>query len=125
MRGLILLFFVGLFSLQAQNIDYNTKKGFAAQGYDVVAYFNNQAIEGDKKFTTEYDTVKYKFSTQDNLSTFLKAPEKYIPQYGGYCAYAVALKAKKVSIDPKTLRYVMESFICFIMLGEQIRSNYG
>ncbi|WP_412986960.1 YHS domain-containing (seleno)protein [Pontimicrobium sp. IMCC45349] len=102
MRGLILLFFVGLFSLQAQNIDYNTKKGFAAQGYDVVAYFNNQAIEGDKKFTTEYDTIKYKFSTQENLNAFLKTPEKYIPQYGGYCAYAVALKAKKVSIDPKT-----------------------
>jgi YHS domain-containing protein len=102
MRGLILLFFVGLFSLQAQNIDYNTKKGFAAQGYDVVAYFNNQAIEGDKKFTTEYDTIKYRFSTQENLNVFLKAPEKYIPQYGGYCAYAVALKAKKVSVDPKT-----------------------
>ena len=47
----------------AQTIDYNTKKGFVANGYDVVAYFNNEAIKGSKKITTEYDGVKFKFSS--------------------------------------------------------------
>ncbi|MBU3822096.1 YHS domain-containing protein [Flavobacteriaceae bacterium XHP0103] len=85
-----------------QSIDYNTKKDFVAEGYDVVAYFENKAIKGDKKFTTSYNGAKFKFSTQKNLDLFSENPEKYIPQYGGYCAYAVAVKADKVSINPET-----------------------
>jgi YHS domain-containing protein len=88
----------------AQQIDYNTKKGFVANGYDVVAYFNNEAKEGHKKFVAEYDSVKYKFVSKENLETFNSNPEKYIPQYGGYCAYAIAVKSKKVSINPETFK---------------------
>ena len=87
---------------KAQNIDYNTKKGFVAMGYDVVEYFNNSAQAGEKKYSTEHDGAKYKFATQENLLIFKSDPEKYIPQYGGYCAYAVAIKAEKVGINPKT-----------------------
>lgn len=82
--------------------DYNTKKGYVAEGYDVVAYFNNKAEKGTKKYTTTYDGVKFKFSTKENLKTFKKSPEKYVPAYGGYCAYAIGAKGKKVSIDPET-----------------------
>lgn len=89
-------------SANSQSIDYNLKKGYVAEGYDVVAYFSNTAIAGKKEFTTTYDNVKYKFSSQKNLDTFLSAPQKYIPQYGGYCAYAIAIDGKKVGIDPKT-----------------------
>ena len=88
--------------MNAQSIDYNTKKGFAVQGYDVVAYFDNTVQKGSKDFMTTYDGVKYKFSSQENLDTFLENPKQYLPQYGGYCAYAVALKGKKVNIDPNT-----------------------
>ncbi|WP_452222328.1 YHS domain-containing (seleno)protein [Lacinutrix salivirga] len=88
-------------STQAQT-DYNTKKGFVAEGYDVVAYFNNEAIEGDKKFTASHDGVNYKFATEAHLKTFKANPKQYVPQYGGYCAYAIADKGKKVSIDPET-----------------------
>ncbi|WP_299666903.1 YHS domain-containing (seleno)protein [uncultured Polaribacter sp.] len=82
--------------------EYNTKKGFIAEGYDVVAYFKSEAKEGNKKFTTIYDGVKFKFSSQENLEIFKKSPKKYIPAYGGYCAYAIGAKAKKVSVDPET-----------------------
>ncbi|TBM99004.1 hypothetical protein EYD45_15930 [Hyunsoonleella flava] len=103
MKQLIAVFFImlstGLFS---QTVDYNTKKGFAANGYDVVAYFDNIAEEGNKKFKTTFDGVNYKFSSEENLNTFLKDPTTYVPQYGGYCAYAVALKNTKVSINPKS-----------------------
>ncbi len=101
MRNLILLFLVAISSLSAQNIDYNLKKGYIAKGYDVVSYFSNEAIKGSKKIMTTYDGVKYKFSSIENLQTFNDNPEKYIPQYGGYCAYAIALKSDKVSINPK------------------------
>jgi YHS domain-containing protein len=84
----------------AQN--YNTKQGFVAEGYDVVSYFNNKAEKGNREFTTEFDGVKFKFSSKENLEIFKKSPKKYIPQYGGYCAYALGVKAEKVDVNPKT-----------------------
>lgn len=90
------------FSAFAQNSDYNLKKGYAAEGYDVTSYFENKAIEGDKQFTTTYDGVNWKFASQANLDKFKANSEKYVPQYGGYCAYAVAVKGEKISVDPKT-----------------------
>jgi len=98
---LIILFLIGANTI-AQSIDYNTKRGYIAKGYDVVSYFNNKAVPGDSKFTTTYDGVKFKFSTQENLETFKTNPEKFVPKYGGYCAYAVAVHGKKVNINPET-----------------------
>jgi YHS domain-containing protein len=94
------LFFVSSF-ISAQN-NYNLKKGAVANGYDVVAYFNNKSLKGSKKITTKYDNVTFRFSSEKNLEAFKKEPQKYIPQYGGYCAYAIAKNGEKVSIDPKT-----------------------
>ena len=102
MKYFILLYFTAITSVFSQTIDYNTKNGFVAKGYDVVAYFNNEAIEGSKTYSTTFDSVKYKFSSKKNLDIFLNNPEAYIPQYGGYCTYAVATNSKKVDIDPKT-----------------------
>ncbi|WP_375240467.1 YHS domain-containing (seleno)protein [Polaribacter sp.] len=101
MRNLI-TFLVLAFSTTIFAQDYNLKKGYVAEGYDVVAYFSNKAEKGDKKYTANYDGVKFKFSSQENLDAFINAPEKYVPQYGGYCAYAIGVKAEKVSIDPET-----------------------
>ncbi len=102
MKYLIITFLLASTFGFSQSIDYNTNKGFIADGYDVVSYFNMKAIEGSEDFTTTYQDVKYKFSSQDNLNIFLKNPKAYIPQYGGYCAYAVAESSKKVDIDPET-----------------------
>lgn len=63
----------------------------AAGGYDVTAYFSeNRAVEGSKQFSTEYNGARWLFSSQENLDRFLAEPEKYAPQYGGYCAWAAA-----------------------------------
>lgn len=97
----ILIAFISI-TATAQQTDYNLKKGYAAEGYDVTEYFNNKALEGDTKFSTEYDGVKFKFVSQENLDTFIASPKKFVPQYGGYCAYAIADKGKKVSVDPET-----------------------
>ncbi len=102
MRALLIVLLIFCKSLSGQTIDTNTKKGFAANGYDVVAYFDNKAQEGHKKFKTVFNGVNYKFSSKEHLNLFIEHPEKYIPQYGGYCAYAVALKSDKVSINPKS-----------------------
>lgn len=102
MKYSILIYFIAITTGFSQTTDYNTKKGFAVKGYDVVAYFNNEAIEGSKAYSTTFDGIKYKFSSKENLDSFLINPEAYIPQYGGYCAYAVAINSKKVDINPKT-----------------------
>lgn len=101
MRAIFIFLCIG-FSTTVFSQDYNIQDGYVAGGYDVVAYFNNKAIEGNKKFTTSYEGARFKFSSQENLNTFKKEPSKYLPQYGGYCAYALGKNGKKVSIDPET-----------------------
>tara|TARA_B110000090_G_C13180397_1_gene369029 strand:+ start:57 stop:494 length:438 start_codon:yes stop_codon:yes gene_type:complete len=95
-----LLLFLISSTFIAQN--HNTKKGFIADGYDVVSYFDQKAKKGNKEFTAEFDGLKFKFSSKQNLALFNENPRKYMPQYGGYCAYAMGAKGKKVDIDPKT-----------------------
>lgn len=99
---LTLIVLYSTFQITAQDLDLNTQKGFVAEGYDVVSYFDNKAIKGSNDFQTSYRGSKFKFSSNENLETFLKDPEAYLPEYGGYCAYAIALKNKKVKIDPET-----------------------
>jgi YHS domain-containing protein len=98
----ILFAFLFISSITFAQQDYNTKKGAIANGYDVVEYFNNKAAKGSKKISTIFDGVKFLFSTKENLAMFNKSPEKYVPQYGGYCAYAIGKSSEKVSINPKT-----------------------
>ncbi|MCH3883818.1 YHS domain-containing (seleno)protein [Tenacibaculum aquimarinum] len=102
MKFIYILFFLITSNLYSQQIDYNTQKGAIANGYDVVEYFNSKAVKGNKKITTKYDGVTFRFSSAKNLETFKKSPKKYIPQFGGYCAYAIGLNGEKVSINPKT-----------------------
>ncbi len=96
------LFFLISFTMVAQKTDYYEKKGVAIEGYDVVAYFDGNAKKGAKELSAMHDGTKFLFSSEENLKRFKQNPENYLPQYGGYCAYAVALKGKKVKVDPKT-----------------------
>ena len=62
-----------------------------AGGYDVVAYFTeNMPVEGSDDFTVEYKNAEWNFSSQANLDKFNENPDMYVPQYGGYCAWAIA-----------------------------------
>jgi YHS domain-containing protein len=63
----------------------------AVSGFDTVAYFREgKPVEGSEKFSTEYKGAQWLFKNQANLDAFLLAPDSYAPQYGGYCAWAVA-----------------------------------
>ena len=65
--------------------------GVAVGGYDPVAYFKDGAPkQGADEFMTEWQGAKWRFSSKDNLEAFKANPQSYAPQYGGYCAYAVA-----------------------------------
>ena len=63
----------------------------AVQGYDTVAYFTaGGATKGSAEFTADYKGAEWRFASQSNRDAFLANPEQYAPQYGGYCAWAVA-----------------------------------
>ena len=73
----------------------------ALRGYDAVAYFSEgRAVPGLRDFSTEWMGATWRFSTLEHLERFDTEPEKYAPQYGGYCAYAMA-RGDTVSSDPK------------------------
>lgn len=111
------LFIAFVFLLVFHNIlaqeNVNISKGYGAEGYDLVAYFNKQALKGNKKFTTTYNEVKYIFSSSKNLSEFKKDPECFLPEYGGYCAYAIAVKGEKVSVNPKNFLIINKKLYLF------------
>ena len=72
----------------------------AIQGYDTVAYFTaGKPVKGEDGLVHEWMGAKWKFSTAANLELFKANPEKYAPQYGGYCAYGVS-QDNLVSIEP-------------------------
>ena len=63
----------------------------ALQGYDPVAYFTDgQPVKGSKEFSTEYNGATFQFASAANRDAFLADPSAYAPQYGGYCAWAMA-----------------------------------
>lgn len=88
-----------------QSSDWNLdKKGTAIESYDPVSYFQGTPMEGDEDFLYKYRGANFYFSSEKNLNAFKEHPEKYIPQYGGYCAYAMGTNGEKVDINPKTFK---------------------
>lgn len=87
-------------------IDPVDKAGVAIGGYDVVAYFNaGKATPGTPQFATQFKGTTYHFSNKENQTLFETTPEKYLPQYEGFCALAVSY-GKKISVDPKTFKVI-------------------
>lgn len=90
--------------ISAQGVNMNKDK-VANDGYDVVNYFTtNTAVRGSNEYTTAHSGATYYFANADNLNAFKASPAKYLPQYDGYCAFAVAKMNKKVPVDPETFR---------------------
>ena len=94
---------------------YIDETGFAASGYDVVAFHSldqmspgtkqPEAIPGKSSITAEFNNATWAFSSEENRDTFLAAPEKYAPAYDGHCAYGVA-QGGKVPGNPNLWRIV-------------------
>jgi YHS domain-containing protein len=78
----------------------------AILGYDTVAYFTDgKPVKGQDTFVHEWQGAKWKFASQAHLDLFRTSPEKYAPQYGGYCAYGVS-QDNLVSIEPDKFRVI-------------------
>lgn len=103
LTGLFLTITANAAHAQAVNLD---KSNVGLSGYDAVAYqTDNAARKGSPGFSATYNGGTYYFATAANRDTFNKDPEKYLPLYGGYCAYGVS-RGHKVKIDPEAFRVV-------------------
>ena len=79
-----------VFPALAKEPVFTTQEG-AIRGYDPVAYFSEgKPVEGSSEFSHDWNGAHWLFASADSLEMFKQDPERYAPQYGGYCAYAVA-----------------------------------
>lgn len=94
------LFVAGTASARSPIAAVNTEDGLAIKGYDPVSYFDiREPTRGSAQFSTTYKGVVYRFVSADHQKRFVADPEKFLPQYGGYCALAIALD-RIADIDP-------------------------
>ncbi|WP_190810413.1 YHS domain-containing (seleno)protein [Flagellimonas sp. S3867] len=99
----IFVFVVG--SSYSQNKVATNAEDVALNGYDVVAYFKqHQAVRGNNANAVKKDGATYYFSSAENASAFKSNPKMFQPVYGGYCAFAMAMKGAKVPADPNTFK---------------------
>jgi YHS domain-containing protein len=94
MKKVLVLMFMALaftITLSAQQTPVFIESGKAIRGYDPVAYFTEQKpVLGNDAYKYSWNNATWYFASQDNLDLFKAAPEKYAPQYGGYCAYGMS-----------------------------------
>src|SRR4029453_944839 len=87
--GASLAFAVLAPAAEVVNVD---KNGIALQGYDPVAYFTDgKPGKGSPEFTATYKGATYQFASEKHKQLFEKSPEKYEPQFGGFCGYAASI----------------------------------
>ncbi|MGE0237693.1 MAG: YHS domain-containing (seleno)protein [Parvibaculaceae bacterium] len=98
---------MGMRPASAAGPDVNaTVTGLALRGYDPVAYFtDNTPVMGDFTITAEHAGATYRFSSEAHKAMFEKNPAKYLPQYGGFCAFGTA-QGYKVDGDPHVWKIV-------------------
>ncbi len=108
MKNIIFIFALALYTTTAVGQEIFIKDGLAIGGYDPVAYFNNQKpVRGKPEFAWSWMGAKWQFASKANLEAFKSQPDKYSPQYGGYCAYGMSDgDGHKASTLPETFTIV-------------------
>jgi YHS domain-containing protein len=92
--------------LAAKDLLNLDRQGLALQGYDPVAYVvDGKAVPGNPALTASAGGGTYRFSTAAHQAAFNADPAKYLPAFGGYCAYGVSKNAL-VEVDPNAFEVV-------------------
>jgi len=107
----------------------NSKDSPVNFGYDVVAYWiledGQPAVLGNQLITSEYQGYKFHFASEFNREIFESDPEKYLPAWGGYCAYGVSVEIAQqselfsVKSDPN--QWVILDDRLFLFRGEEAK----
>jgi YHS domain-containing protein len=91
LRFIVFILIISCNSSQRKGAEIYQKEGTAIGGYDPVSFFTaHKPVKGGAEYIFVWKDAKWQFSSQQNLDSFKSSPEKYAPQYGGYCAYGTA-----------------------------------
>lgn len=93
----------------------------ALGGYDTISYFSGKPMKGDKRYKIDYKGATWRFSTQANLDLFRTNPEAFIPQFGGYCAWALA-HGKLAKASPKS--WLVEDGKLYLKFNARIQKQW-
>lgn len=86
--------------------EFNESAGVAIRGYDPVAYqTEHKALPGEPAFTAVHKGSTFQFRSAANRDAFLAQPDKYAPQFGGFCAFGVS-RGYKADISPEAFKVV-------------------
>ena len=97
--------------------------GTAIEGYDPVAYFNaGRPVEGARAFAHDWMGATWYFASAENRDAFAAEPERYAPQYGGYCAWAVA-NGYTAKIDPAAWKIVDGKL--YLNYSKEVQANWA
>ncbi len=107
-KMLLIFFFTAVFSgaLEAIAAEKTSAENVAIKGYDPVAYFlDNKAVRGVQSLNAQWHNLTWYFENKKHLDLFTADPEKYAPQYDGFCAWAMTEKRKAIT-DPEVWKIV-------------------
>lgn len=129
---------LGLVAMAAPAIaadEYNVTNGatlsgapLALRGHDPVVLADDMAVApGDAAFSFDHDRVTYYFASETTRARFAADPDRYLPQYGGYCAFGVAID-KKLDADPRFADIVdgkLYLFLNAVAFGKYLEDKEG
>jgi hypothetical protein len=116
--ALLLVALPAIASAQTVNAD----GGVALKGTDVVAYFTDgKVVAGSPQFMHRWRDAEWRFASAANRDAFAREPEKYAPQYGGFCAWGMA-QGYRAPIDPAAFRVVDGKL--YLNYNRSVQSNW-
>ena len=107
-------------SAEAVNTD---QTGLAIHGYDPVAYFEDgRPMRGNFQITASHLGATYWFANEQNQQKFTADPDRFVPRYGGYCAFGVAI-GKKLTGDPEV--WQIEAGKLYLNVNRDISAKFN
>ncbi|MGB6228538.1 MAG: YHS domain-containing (seleno)protein [Litorimonas sp.] len=94
----------------------------AVQGYDVIAYRGGTPTLGSVDYAAMHEGATYRFASQANLDAFTADPARFVPAYGGFCAYGVA-KGKKFEVDPTAFSLIDD--VLYLNYNRRIQKKWS
>lgn len=103
--------------------EFYEKEGAAIKGYDPVAYFSDgKPVKGSPEHKAQYKGSEFHFASRANRDAFAANPEKYAPQYGGFCAFGTA-GGYKAAIDPAAFTIVNDKL--YLNYSKGVQKQWG
>ncbi len=97
-----------------QILEFNVSEDLVMlKGFSPISYFEGKAEQGNPNFMASHEGVTYYFTSEEQLQTFQQTPEKYLPTFGGYCAYGVA-NGKHLDVDPENFKIYEGRLLLFL-----------